>query len=402
MTSKLILAPGKERPVLRGHPWIFAGAVQTEPAKTSPGATVMVLCARGEELGWAAWSPASQIRARLWSTDVSRPIDHAFFKRRVQAALELRRATVPHFEQLDGVRLLHGEADGLPGVICDRYADYLVLQITSAGGEKWRDAIADALLAQTGLGNIYERSDSDVRQMEGLEPRTGVMRGAALPESLSILENGVRLRVDIAHGHKTGFYLDQRDNRALVGQWARERRVLNCFCYTGGFSLAALAGGAAEVLSIDSSAEALNLAQANVKDNFPELEPRAQWLKADVFEALRQLKTQGREFDLIVLDPPKLAPSRHHVERAARAYKDLALFGLRLLAPGGFLFTYSCSGAISAEMFEKIVADAAADAPAEAVIVERLRAGCDHPLKLSFPEGEYLKGLALRKMFNYC
>lgn len=397
MTSKLILAAGKERPVMRGHPWIFAGAVQTEPHKAGPGSTVLVESAQGLALGWAAWSPASQIRARLWTHDTNRPIDHAFFKRQVQQALALRRLSMPDFDTLRSVRLLHGEADGLPGVICDRYEDWLVLQITSAGGEKWRAAIADALVACTGVPNVYERSDSDVRQLEGLMPRTGVVLGAAPPTTLNVMENGLQLRVDIVNGHKTGFYLDQRDNRALVQRSAAGRRVLNCFCYTGGFSLAALAGGATEVLSIDSSAEALALAEINQHLNFGVAPCPVEWRRADVFEELRRLKAQGRTFDLIVLDPPKLAPNRQHLERAARAYKDLALFGLRLLAPEGLLFTYSCSGAVSPEFFEKIIADAAADAPADVMILDRLRAGHDHPLRLAFPEGEYLKGLALVK-----
>lgn len=396
MTAKLILKPGREHALLRGHPWIFAGAVQTEPKQAGPGSTVLVESAGGTALAWAAWSPASQIRARVWSRDVERPIDHAFFKRQISQALALRRATMPSFDTLEGVRLLHGEADGLPGVICDRYGNFLVLQITSAGGEKWRDAIADALLSATGLVNMFERSDGDVRGLEGLVPRSGVMRGNAPPTDLTITENGLRLRVDIAAGHKTGFYLDQRDNRARVGQSAAGKRVLNCFCYTGGFSLAALAGGATQVLSIDSSADALALAQHNQALNFP-ASAAMEWRRADVFEELRRLKKEGAEFDLIVLDPPKLAPNRTHVERAARAYKDLALQGLRLLAPGGYLFTYSCSGAVSPALFEQIQTDAAADAAADLTLVTRLQAGNDHPVRLAFPEGEYLKGLMLRK-----
>ena len=400
MTAKLILKPGRERALLRGHPWVFAGAVQTEPSQAGPGTTVLIETAGGTALAWAAWSPASQIRARVWSRDVDRPIDHAFFKRQIAHALALRRATVPGFDALEGVRVLHGEADGLPGVICDRYGDFLVLQITSAGGEKWRDAIADALLQATGAANVFERSDGDVRGLEGLPPRSGVMRGSAPPADLSISENGLRLLVDIVGGHKTGFYLDQRDNRARVAQFAAGKRVLNCFCYTGGFSLAALAGGATQVLSIDSSADALALAQRNQALNFSGAVPAnaiSEWRRADVFEELRSLKKQGAEFDLIVLDPPKLAPNRTHVERAARAYKDLALQGLRLLAPGGLLFTYSCSGAVSPALFEQIQAEAAADAPADVTLVARLQAGNDHPVRLAFPEGEYLKGLLLRK-----
>ncbi len=409
MTQTLVLKPGRDKAVLHGHPWIFSGAVEREPKKAAVGSTVLVESSSGKALAWAAYSPASQIRARVWSTETSKPIDHAFFKRKVAEAVDWRRLQCG-LAQLDfartSLRLLHGESDGLPGVICDAYRterdggteDWLVVQLTSAGGEKWRDAIVAALVDATGIERVYERSDSDVRTLEGMPPRTGVLGAhTGAPDAQAYLvENGIRLRLDIAGGHKTGFYLDQRDNRALVGAHAQGRRVLNCFCYTGGFSLAALRGGASEVLSIDSSADALAIAESNVALNGLDA-GRAQWWCDDVFQALRRLKADGRQFDLIVLDPPKLAPSSAHAERAARAYKDINLLGLRLLTPGGLLFTYSCSGAISADLFQKIVAGAAADAPADAFIERRLGAGFDHPLKLGFPEGEYLKGLMLRK-----
>ena len=409
MTQTLVLKASRDKAVVHGHPWIFSGAVEREPHKAAPGTTVLVESASGKALGWAAYSPASQIRARVWTTETTRPIDHAFFKRRVAEALAWRQLQCTHagldFEQTS-LRLLHGESDGLPGVICDAYRaqrdgrrdDWLVVQITSAGGERWRDAIVQALIEATGIEQAYERSDSDVRALEGMAARTGPLgaSGAQPDPAAWLTENGVRMHLDIAGGHKTGFYLDQRDNRALVGAHAQGRRVLNCFCYTGGFSLAALRGGATEVVSIDSSADALAIAQSNVALNGLDA-GRAQWWCDDVFQALRRLKAEGREFDLIVLDPPKLAPSAAHAERAARAYKDINLLGFRLLAPGGLLFTYSCSGAISSEFFQKIVAGAAADAPADAFIERRLAAGFDHPLKLGFPEGEYLKGLMLRK-----
>lgn len=409
MTQTLTLKPGREKAVLNGHPWIFSGAIAREPGRAPAGTTVLVESAAGKPLAWAAYSPASQIRARVWTSETTRPVDHGFFKRRVAHAVAWRRDRCA-WAGLDfartSLRLLHGESDGLPGVICDMYRtrggagaeDWLVLQITSAGGEKWRDAIADALIEATGIGRIYERSDSDVRGLEGLDARIGLMRGAgAAPDPQAwIVENGIRLHLDIPGGHKTGFYLDQRDNRALVGARARGRRVLNCFCYTGGFSLAALAGGASEVLSIDSSADALAIATKSVGLNGFDA-GKATWWCEDVFQALRRLKAEGRQFDLIVLDPPKLAPSAAHAERAARAYKDINLLGLRLLADDGLLFTYSCSGAISAEFFQKIAAGAAADAPAEVFVERRLAAGFDHPIKLAFPEGEYLKGLMLAR-----
>jgi len=281
-------------------------------------------------------------------------------------------------------------------VIADRYGAVVVVQLTSAGAEKWREAIVAALAAATGCATIYERSDSDVRRLEGLEPRVGALLGELPAAPLLIEENGVRMEVDVVGGHKTGFYLDQRDNRLLTARLAAGRRVLNCFCYSGGFSLQALAGGATEVLSIDSSAPALEIAARNLAHN-PQLDPaRAHWREADVFAALRELRQSGERFDLIVLDPPKFAPSAAHAQRAARAYKDINLFAFRLLAAGGILTTYSCSGGIGLELFQKIVAGAASDAGVDARIVHRLAAAPDHPVGLAAPEGEYLKGLAIQ------
>ena len=393
--ARLHLTPGRERTVLRRHPWIFAGSVDRLEGRARPGDTVDVIAANGDVLARAAWSPESQIRARVWSFDAETAIDHAFFKRRVAESVA-RRATHPMLAGQDGQRLIHGESDGLPGVIADRYGPVVVLQLTSAGAEKWRDAIVAGLVQATGCSAVYERSDSDVRRLEGLESRTGCAFGE-LPEGpLLITENGVRMEVDVVSGHKTGFYLDQRDNRKLTGELARGRRVLNCFCYTGGFSLQALAGGAASVLSIDSSGPALAAAARNLGHN-PQLDAtHAQWREDDVFEALRALRAEERSFDLIILDPPKFAPSAAHAERASRAYKDINLFGFRLLAPGGILMTYSCSGGISLEIFQKIVAGAASDAHVDARILHRLSAAADHPVGLSVPEGEYLKGLAVQ------
>src|SRR5574343_1230947 len=390
--SELILKPGKERSVFRRHPWIFAGSVERLEGRARPGDTVLVKDADGRPLARAAWSPNSQIRARVWSFDPEQSIDHAFIKRTVAASVA-RRQSHPVLSQQDGVRLIHGESDGLPGVIADRYGPVVVIQLTSAGADKWRDAIIAGLVQATGCSAVYERSDSDVRKLEGLEPLSQLVHGE-MPEQLTIVENGVRMEVDVAGGHKTGFYLDQRDNRLLTGQLAAGRDVLNCFCYTGGFSLQALAGGAKSVISIDSSGPALATAARNVALN-PQLDAsRAEWREDDVFQALRTLKAEGRKFDLIVLDPPKFAPSAAHADRAARAYKDINLLGFRLLNPGGILMTCSCSGGIGLELFQKIVAGAAADAGVEARIIHRLSAAPDHPLGLAVPEGEYLKGLA--------
>jgi 23S rRNA (cytosine1962-C5)-methyltransferase len=328
----------------------------------------------------------------VWSFDEGEPIDAAFLRARVGAAVARRSALAA---RTDAVRLVHGEADGLPGVVCDRYADVAVLQLSSAGAERWRDEIADAVLDAGGASTVYERSDLDVRDLEGLPARAGALRGAPA-EILTIAEHWIRYRVDIVRGQKTGFYLDQRANRDRIRALAADRDVLNAFCYTGGFSLNGLAGGARSVLSIDTSAAALELARANLALNGLEA-ARAEWREADVFTALRELRNAGRAFDLIVLDPPKFAPTAAHVARAARAYKDINLLALKLLRPGGLLATFSCSGGVPQDLFQKILAGAAADAAVDAVVRERFHADADHPVVLSFPEGEYLKGLLLEK-----
>lgn len=396
----ITLKPGKEKSLLRRHPWIFPTAIdriEGKPEeKNKPGATALVQSASGQFLARAAYSPQSQIRARVWSFDEKEPVDHAMIKRRVKNALAYRMATV---RDTDAIRIIFGEADGFPGLVVDWYAGkegYLVCQFQSAGVEAWKAPIVQALIAETGCPNVYERSDASVRGREGLPLVTGTLAGNEPGDETLVTENGVRYAVDIRTGHKTGFYIDQRDNRRLVMEQAQGRDVLNCFCYTGGFSLAALKGGAKSVVSIDSSGEALAIGRRNVELNGFDAS-RAEWWDADVFKTLRSLREQGKFFDLIVLDPPKFASSPGQVERAARAYKDINLLGFQLLREGGLLFTYSCSGAISADLFQKIVAGAANDAKVDARILRRLSAGVDHPMTTSFPEGEYLKGLMLHK-----
>lgn len=395
MSARVVLARDKAAPQFRRHPWVFANAVEALVGHARPGDTVLVETHDGRRLGRAAWSPASQIRARMWTFDVDEGIDDAFFRRRILAAVE-RRAALPALAGQDGLRLVHGEADGLPGLIVDRYGETLVVAFNSAGAERWREAILGALLRATGAAHVLERSDSDVRRLEGLEPRVGPLHGAP-PVSTIITEHGVRLHVDLAAGHKTGFYLDQRDNRRLARDLAAGRRVLNCFCYTGGFSLQALAGGAREVLSVDSSAPALAAAEASLALNADLDAARAQWRNADVFGLLRELRTAGEVFDLVILDPPKFAPSSAHAERAGRAYRDINRLGLQLLAPGGLLMSYSCSSGVSAERFRGFVAAAAADAGLDAVVLKHLQPGPDHPVALAAPEGEYLKGLLVMR-----
>lgn len=397
----LILKAGREKSLQRRHPWIFSGAVECINGVPTSGDTVAVCDDAGNFLAWAAYNPNSQIIARVWSWDQQQLIARDFFHERITQALAVRRAmgvlpTTPHALAIDEVcaRLIHGESDGLPGLIVDKFGDVLVMQLGSAGPDRHREAIADILQELFTPVCIYERSDSDGRELEGLPKRNGVVRGT-LPDEVEVLENGLRFAVDVAAGQKTGFYLDQRDNRALTGTLAAERDVLNCFCYTGGFSLYALRGGAKSVLSIDSSQEALQLAQRNLALNGLEAS-KAEWQCADVFEALRKLRDQNKKFDLIVLDPPKFAPTAAFAEKASRAYKDINLLGFKLLRPGGLLFTYSCSGGISDDLFQKIIAGAALDAGVDARIVKKLYAAADHPVLLSFPEGAYLKGLLVR------
>ncbi len=397
------LREGKERSLLRRHPWIFDGAIAKGGGDA--GETVKVESHEGRFLGWAAFSPASKIRARVWSFDEAQRIDAAFFSARIAAALKARSL----FDiQSNGIRLVHGESDGLPGLIVDRYADTLVAQFTSCGTERWKSVIVQALLTHTGLTRLYERSDASVRGLEGLPEATGWLAGA--PEKgeegeegedpgieIVIREHDWQLGLNIAEGHKTGFYLDQRDSRHKFAQHAKRRqfqRVLNCYCYTGGFTVAALAGGAAHVTSIDSSGPALAKASANVALNGFDA-ARTEMIDADVNAMLRRYIAVGRTFDAIVLDPPKFAPTAAHAERAARAYKDINRLALSLLEPGGTLFTYSCSGGISADLFHKIVASAGTDAGVDAFISERLGGAPDHPMTVTFPEGEYLKGLVL-------
>jgi len=387
------LREGKERSLLRRHPWVFQGSI--DKGRADAGETVRVTASDGRFLAWAAYSPSSMIRVRAWSFDEAERIDEHFFERRIARALALR-ARLPI--ESDGVRLIHGEADGLPGLIVDRYGDLLSAQFLSAGTERWKRSIADLLLKATGLTRLYERSDSGVRKLEGLEPATGWLVGEGATE-VTIREHDWKLTLDVAEGHKTGFYLDQRDNRRLFADTVRHfgfQRVLNCYCYTGGFSVAALAGGAQRVVSVDSSAPALARATAHVALNGFDA-ARHEARDADVNQTLRDALKSGEVFDAIVLDPPKFAPTAAHAERAARAYKDINRLALKLLAPGGALFTFSCSGGVGTELFHKIVAGAGMDAGVDGAIYARVAAAPDHPQTLVFPEGEYLKGLVILK-----
>ena len=394
---EVVLARGREKSLVKRHPWVYESAVRSVNGTPRPGELVRVVAHDSRFLAWAAWSPKSAIRARCWSFDKEDQINEAWFRARIREAVEARAPLRPRTSAL---RLVFGEADRLPGLIVDQYGEYLVCEILSAGIEANREMIARILLADTGCRGVFERSDSAVREREGLPRRTGLLLGDEPPKEIEVTEDGVRYGVDVRIGHKTGFYVDQRDSRLAAQNLAREfrrthgrgLRALNCFCYTGGFSLALAAGGAESVVSVDSSGEALALARENAARNgFPE--EKLSWVEADVFEFLRKERNAGKTYDLVILDPPKFASTHYHVERAARAYKDISLNGLKLLSPGGHLFTFSCSGAVDAELFQKIVAGAVIDSGVNAWLVGRMGAGADHPLLMTYPEGEYLKGL---------
>jgi 23S rRNA (cytosine1962-C5)-methyltransferase len=351
--------------------------------------------ADGGFLAWAAYSPVSQIRARVWGFEEAEVPGPDLFKKKIEAALALRSTAVPP-ETTDALRLVHGESDGLPGLVADRYADTLAIQILSAGCERWRDTLIEILRETSGCERLYERSNAETRKLEGLAPTAGPLLDSGADGPVRIVEHGIKYEIEVAAGQKTGFYLDQRDNRRRAGLLVEGREVLDCFCYTGGFALSALAGGARSVLAIDSSAPALASAKRNFALNGFGMD-RAEWLEADVFGALRALRREGRQFDFIVLDPPKFAPTPKDAARAARGYKDINLNALKLLRPGGLLATFSCSGGISPELFQKIVAGAAADAGVPLLLRERYGAAPDHPVRIEFPEGEYLKGLLLER-----
>lgn len=406
------LKAGKERSLQRGHPWIFEGAIARGGGDA--GETVRVESQEGVFLAWAAFSPASQIRARVWSFDETQRIDAGFLTALVERSVQARARFLINS---NGLRLVHGESDGLPGLIVDRYADTLVAQFSSCAVERWKNVLCDALLQASGCTRLYERSDTSARALEALPAQSGWLRGGNLPNEapgeITLQEHSWQLGLSIVSGHKTGFYLDQRDSRQLFADTVARLqlvRVLNCFCYTGGFTVAALCGMrqagtlagtastslAGHVTSIDSSGPALERARANTALNgFSDA--HATFLDADVNASLRHFLAQGQRFDAIVLDPPKFAANASQVERSARAYKDLNRLALLLLEPGGVLFTYSCSGAISADLFHKIVASAGADAGVDGFIAQRLGSAPDHPMTLNFPEGEYLKGLVVVK-----
>ena len=394
MTTKIFLKPGRDRSAVRRHPWIFTGSINKTEGPKRPGEIVEVIDAKGRWIARGTLSPRSQIAVRLLTWDPAEALGEDFFRERVREAILGRDLIRPPVDST-ARRLIHAEADGLPGTIVDQYGGYLVCQFLTAGAERWQAPVIDELKRRLSPVGIFERSDVTVRQKEGLHPVVGPLWGEEPPGLLEIEEGPCRYAVDVRNGHKTGFYLDQRDNRACLGAYARNADVLDCFSYTGGFAIAALRAEAARVTCVDVSSDALELVRYNAGLNDIS-EDRLETKREDVFNALRGFRDAGREFDLIVLDPPKFAETKNQLERAARGYKDINLFGIKNLRTGGVLFTFSCSGAMDPQLFQKVVAGAAQDAGRRVQILHRLHQPADHPVSLNFPEGHYLKGLVCR------
>ena len=393
---EIIIKPGREKSLLRRHPWIFSGAVADVRGAPESGETVNVISSTGEFLGQAAYSPNSNIRGRVWTWEQTEQVTPDFLENRLKQAIQVRR-NINDLIPSNALRLVHGESDGLPGLILDQYDSVFVVQFLAAGVEFWRDIIVDIIRRITNASLLYERSDVDVRQLEGLPLTTGILYGKILNNPIEIDENGVKMLVDIIEGHKTGYYLDQRDNRLLARKISNGSKVLDCFAYTGGFTVNCLAGGAVSVALVDSSNTALRYAQNNIAINNLSTN-NVSFVEQDVFKYLRTLRDRADYFDLVILDPPKFAPTVSQAERAARGYKDINLLALKLINKGGLLMTFSCSGGISEELFQKIIASAALDAQVDAVILERLHQSPDHPVALNFPEGQYLKGFLIQKL----
>ncbi len=392
--TTVILKRGKEKPVRNRHPWIFSGAIARLEGDPADGEVVDVMDHSRHWLARGYLNRRSQIVARLLTWERDEAVDRAFFQRRLERAIAARRPLADD-PATDAYRLANAESDLLPGLVVDRYGEWVVVQVLTLGMEQWKEAVVETLAGVLRPRGIYERSDVDVRGKEGLSPARGVLWGAEPPEVVAVTENGHRFWVDVRRGHKTGFYLDQRENRARLVKYCAGRTVLNCFAYTGAFAVYALAGGAVRVVNVDSSAEVLELARRNVADNG--FGDRAvEYVAGDVFRVLRRYRDQNRAFDLIILDPPKFAHSQSQVRAACRGYKDINLLGMQLLRPGGILFTFSCSGLVSTDLFQKVVFGASVDARQDVQIVERLWPGSDHPVLLSFPESAYLKGLVGR------
>ncbi len=385
------LKKGRDKSFNRKHPWIFSGAIDSVKDINTNGETVDIISGDGKFLGYGSYSSHSQISVRVLSFNPDEKIDLYFFQRRMKDAAEFRKQIITD-KTTNAFRVVNAESDSLPGLVVDKYGDYLVCQFLSAGAEFWKKEIVEILINLFNPTGIFERSDVEVREKEGLLPSKGVLFGKEPDELIEIVENGNKFFVDINLGHKTGFYLDQRDNRKILEQFSSEKEILNCFSYTGGFSVYAVKAGASKVINVDSSAESLTLAEKNFSLNG--IDPsKYENIHDDVFKYLRKLRDTNRQFDIIILDPPKFAESVSQIDKAARGYKDINLLALKLLKKHGLLFTFSCSGHIVPDLFNKIIADAAADAGREVHLLKYLTQSPDHTMLTSFPEGLYLKGL---------
>jgi 23S rRNA (cytosine1962-C5)-methyltransferase len=394
MTARLFLAKGREKSLLRRHPWVFSGAVTRVEGNAASGETIDVCDFQGKWLARAAFSPQSQIRARVWTFDQQEAVDRDFFINRLQTAQQWR-TWLAERDDLTGYRLIAGESDGMPGITIDRFQNFIVLQLLSAGAEYQRTNLLAALQHYYPECSIYDRSDVAVRKKEGLPLAQGLVLGDEPPALLPIREHGMQILVDIKEGHKTGFYLDQRDSRLAARRFSANAKVLNCFSYTGAFAVSALMGGCEHVISVDTSQAALDVARQNVELNQLDLS-KAEFVRDDVFQLLRKYRDEGRKFDLIIMDPPKFVENKSQLAGACRGYKDINMLAMNLLNSGGILLSFSCSGLMPIELFQKILADAAIDAGRDVQFIEQYRQAADHPVIASYPEGLYLKGFACR------
>jgi 23S rRNA (cytosine1962-C5)-methyltransferase len=391
--TEIYLHTGRETSILRRHPWLYAGAIAGMSGAPQDGETVDILDSKNNWLARGAYSAQSKIRVRIWTWDEAEAVTEEFLKTRLLRSIHMRKSLqIP--QQTNAYRLVNAESDGLPGLIVDQYNQTLVVQFLSSGAERWRSQIIELLAEMTGAETLFERSDVEVRKLEGLPAQMGLLKGVEPADRIVIHENGLQFLVDVRLGHKTGFYLDQRINRAQIAALASGRKTLDCFSYTGGFTLSAIKGGATSVVCVDESTSALEILKSNLEINGMDAE-RAIVREGDVFRVLREFRDRGDAFDMIVLDPPKFAATAAHVENASRGYKDINLLAFKLLSPGGLLVTFSCSGNISLELFQKIVAGAALDARADSQIIATLSQAPDHPVALNYPDGAYLKGLII-------
>jgi len=392
----VVLKPGREKPVRQRHPWIFSGAISAIAPAVDDGEIVDVRDAQGAFLARGYLNRRSQIQVRLLTWDAAERIDADFWQRRVRAALAMR-ATLPEVQGCTALRLINAESDFLPGLTVDRFGDFLVLQAGTLAIDRRKLELAALLLAETGACGVIERSDMAVRRLEGLTPVSGRLAGSEPDGMIEVVEDGLHFHVDLLRGQKTGFYTDQRANRRRVAPYCPGQRVLNAFSYTGAFAVHALHAGAAHVTNIDSSVEALTLAESNLRRNGFDPDAIAENIAGDVFTVLRDWEAEAdRVYDVVILDPPKFAQNQAAVERALRGYKEINRLALRRLRPGGILATFSCSGLVSSDLFQKVVFGAAIDAGRPVQVLESLRQSADHPVAITFPEGEYLKGLIVR------